>query len=131
MLLSGCQAFDTVDIVAAPGQAVSLNELLRLSKREFHQTITVFYQDNWKQVEYFAGHFSLLAARWREQPAPAGLEQPFRTHTADFAAATDELRQATKQKDVMKTTVALRRVAASLAALETLVPPTEPSIGTR
>jgi hypothetical protein len=67
-------------------------------------------------VEVHAGRLAELGAQWAAAPAP---ERSAAYHQAaqEFAAAAKEVRVAGANKDVMKTTLALRKLSESLATL--------------
>lgn len=89
------------------------------SKADLQQCITAFYADDWEHVVSSGQRLADLADRWQEHPAPPGKEAEYQENLAGLSAAVADLRKAADKKDDLQTTLALRRITAHLAALDT------------
>ena len=117
-LAAGCQSPEASDPAIPLPPTLNRDDLLRYSKRDFQQCTAYFYKDDWNSVATESARLLDLAQRWAEQQPPAGKQQEFQQAVNGFTEAAKSLRASAQKKDVVETTMHLRRIAQYLAVLE-------------
>lgn len=99
---------------------MSIPDLIRTSKADFQLCVDAFYTDDWQQADALAQRLITLGQRWQEQAPMGENEAAYRQSSLGFTEAAGELRTALTERDVQKTTGALKKLATNLAVLETM-----------
>lgn len=112
----GCQSTAEQQVAAKPVGLLSHAERLRAARLDLDRCIHEFYADRWEGVAVHAARLAELGAQWTQVPANERSAE-YRRAVENFAAAATDLRSAVAGKDVVKTTLALRKLSESLATL--------------
>lgn len=123
LLSQGCASTEKVDVAIKPTTPLIRHDLLRLTRREYQDCITAFYQDDWDRLKLHGQQLAGLSERWKDQRAKADEEAVLREQSRLLGIATTEVNGAAEKKDVMGVTVGLRKVAAAIAVLDKLPAP--------
>lgn len=99
-------------------EQMSRADLVRYSKRDFQAATTAFYKDDWARLGMTAKQLIDLGQRWQEQPKPKGKEGDFARESKAFQESAQGLESAAGKKEVVETTLQLRKLASQLAVLE-------------
>lgn len=118
--LIGCENTPTNEQLVDPRTSISADDMVRGAKHEFQECLSAFYVDDWPRVLKAESKMELLADRWKQQTPLPNHKANFEAETKKYSDAVHDLRLAADKRDVLQTTQALRRIAASIAVIENM-----------
>lgn len=117
LLALGCQSAPMVDPMLPLPATMSQADLARFAKRDFQQATAAFYRDDWTQLSAEAARLSEIGERW-SAAKPASPAPEYQQQLSTLVDASKRLQETSAAKDVIKSTLELRRLATAIGWLE-------------
>lgn len=95
------------------------------AEERFEHCTSAFFDDDWDAVVQLSEQLQEISVHWQAEAKKLPADDPFTRHTQKFAQAARTLHAAAPEKNVGKTTSALRDMSRHLAALKRLENETE------